>query len=172
MSKFIWGVKNTIQQSDEIKERLKTASNIVFHFDKEKPIEGNYSCFKMRIGNKYYIAKTKTCMWLEQHLNKLLKAYYSNGIDSTDLYHPIVKRIHTSGIYDINIEFICQSENAYEVIKAELEALYQYAGTLGCMNKNVEPYMPKYNRNTKMYGWLTKNQFLNYKKLVIAYAAL
>lgn len=166
MSKFIWGVQKTISKDPAVKERLSHLSDITFNYVSDKLIEGCYSCFKLYVGRKFYIVKTKSLTWTEQNLNKLLKAYNSNGMDGKDLYFPIVKQIHNTGHYDVQIEFICQSDNPYDVIKAEFLALQEHVGTYSCLNKNKEPYTPKYNPNTKMHGWLTVNQYLNYKKFV------
>lgn len=166
-TKYNWGVNKTLSKDPEVKERLSHLSNIKFDFiPGNKPEDDMYSCFFLYVGRKYYIVKSKTCMWVEKHLNKLLKAYNTNGIDSKDLYFPIVKQIHNTGYYDVQIEFICQSDNPYEVIKAEFLALQDHVGKSLCMNKNKEAYTPKYNTDTKMHGWLTVNQYLNYKKLV------
>jgi hypothetical protein len=167
--KFIWGVRSTVLKSDEIKERLEALSDIKFSYVSDLPIDDNYSCFKLFVGRKYYIVKTKSIQWIERHLNTLLKAYNSNGMDAKDLYFPIVKQIHNTGYYDVQIEFIMQSDNPYEVIKAEFLELQDHVGKSLCLNKNKEPYMPKYNTVTKMHGWLTVNQYLNYKRLVKKY---
>lgn len=162
----MWSVNKTISQDKAVQERLEHLSDIKFEFTNGAPIEGNYSCFYIYIGRKYYIVKAKTCMWVQSHLNKLLKAYNMNGIDAKDLYFPIVKQIHNTGYYQVQVEFICQSNNPYEVIKAEFFALQEHIGKSLCLNKNKQPYEPKYNPDTKMHGWLTVNQYLNYKKLV------
>ena len=169
MSKFIWGIKHTILKDPDIQKRLEQLSDIKFKYVSEQPIEGHYSCFKLFIGKKFYIVKTKSLQWTEQNLNKLLKAYNSNGMDGKDLYFPIVKNIHNTGIYELNIEFICQSSNPYDVIKAEFISLQENFGKRSCLNKNKNPYMPKYKPETKMHGWLTVNQYLNYKRLVKKY---
>lgn len=167
MAKFIWGIKNTLSKDPAVTERLSHLSDITFEYS-EPVQEGKYSCFRIYIGKKFYIAKAKNFAWFGQNLTKLLKAYNSNGTDANDLYFPIIKHIHNTGYYDVRIEFICQSENPYEVIKAEYLALKVVFGTSLCLNKNNEPYTPIWNEKTKMFGWLTQNQFLNFKKLVKA----
>lgn len=169
-SKYNWGVNKTLSQDPAVKERLSHLSDIVFQFTSDRPQDDHYSCFKLFVGRKYYIVKAKTCMWVQQHLNKLLKSYNISGISPKDLYFPIVKQIHDTGYYEVQIEFICQSTNPYEVIKAEFLALEEHVGKSLCLNKNKEPYTPKYNPDTKMHGWLTVNQFLNYKRLVHAHS--
>lgn len=165
MKKYIWGINKTISKDPEVRERLSHLSDIKFAYIGENPIPDHYVCAKIYIGRKFYIVKTKTIQWLEMHLNKLLKAYNSDGMDSKDLYFPVVKQIHNTGYYDVNVEILKQSTNPYEVIKSELITLYESRENSLLLNKNKFPYIPKYNPKTKMYGWLTINQFLNYKKL-------
>lgn len=163
--KNIWGIRNTILSKD-IKEKIEDLNEIQFKFGSEVPLDDHYSCFKIYIGRKFYIAKTKTCLWLPLHLNKMLKQYNMNGTNSQDIYFPIVKHIHNTGYYECQIAFICQSTNPYEVIKAEFLALQEHKDNSLCINRNDKPYVPKFNPKTNMFGWLTKNQFLNYCKLL------
>lgn len=164
-TKKFWGVKNTILGGD-VQKKLENLSEITFTFLDEKPIEGQYSCFKIYIGSKFYIAKTKTCLWLPTHLNRLIKQYNISGINPNDIYFPIVKQIHNTGYYECLIEFICQSDDPYDVVKAEFLALQENKENKKCINRNDKPYIPKYNSKTKMFGWLTQNQFLNYCKVL------
>jgi len=167
MSKqFNWGINKTLSKDPEVVERLSHLSEVKFVFGDEKPIPETYSCFKIFVGRKYFIAKTKTCMWLETHLNKMLKQYNSKGLMNNDIYFPIVKHIHNTGYYECRIEFICQSDNPYEVIKAEFLELIDSRDKTLCINKDAAPYIPKFNSKTNMFGWLTRNQFLNYSKLL------
>ena len=85
------------------------------------------------------------------------------------MYLPIVQHVHNTGFYEIQVDIICQDENPYKVIKAEFFALKDHVGNPLCLNKSAEPYTPKFNSKTKMFGWLTVNQFLNFKKLVKAH---
>jgi hypothetical protein len=170
LSNYNWAINKTISKDPEYKESISHLSDIKFQFEPGAgPIENTYSCFMLFVGRKYYIVKSKTCMWVEGHLNKLLKAYSTSGIDGKDLYFPIVKQIHSTGYYDVNIQFICQSDNPYEVIKAEYMALQEHYGRSLCLNKNKEAYTPKWDHEKQMFGWLTKNQYLNYKRLVKAH---
>ena len=164
---FNWGVKKTLLQTPEIKERLSALEQIVFvpAGVTEKMI---YTCAKLTIGRKYYIAKSKSLIWLQMHLNDVLKSYNMNGV--ADMYLPIVKHVHETGYYEIKVDIICQDENPYNVIKAEFLALQEHVGDKLCLNKSAEPYTPKFNQKTQMFGWLTVNQFLNFKKLVKAHS--
>jgi hypothetical protein len=166
-SKFHWGVNKTLSQSPDIKNRLSALSQIVFTPEGITD-EMQYTCAKLTIGRKYYIARTKSLIWLQSHLNDVLKSYNMNGV--ADMYLPIVKHVHETGYYEIKVDIICQDENPYNVIKAEFLALKGHVGNKLCLNKNEEPYTPKFNSKTNMFGWLTVNQFLNFKKLVKAHS--
>jgi hypothetical protein len=167
-TKFNWGVNKTILTSPEITERLKALSQIEFQ-PKGITDKMAYTCAKLTIGRKYAIVKTKSLIWLQMHLNDVLKSYNMNGVKK-DMYLPIAKQVHDTGYYEIHVDIICQDENPYKVIKAEFLALKEHVGNKLCLNKEVEPYTPKFNSKTGMYGWLTVNQFLNFKKLVKAHS--
>ena len=150
-------------QTPEIKERLEALDQIVF-LPKGITDKMIFTCAKLTIGRKYYIARTKSLVWLQQHLNDVLKSYNMNGV--TDMYLPIVQHVHNTGFYEIQVDIICQDENPYKVIKAEYLALKEHVGQSLCLNKKAEPYTPKFNKKTGMFGWLTVNQYLNFKKLI------
>lgn len=164
--KFHWGVKKTLSQDPVITDRLEALSEIKFSYV-TKPIPDHYSCAKLMLGNKFFIVKVKTIQWLEMHLNQVLKAYNMGG--TKDMYLPVVEYIHKKGHYDIKVKFICQSQNAYEVVKAEYIALQENEGKQRFLNRSTEPYIPKWNPTTKKFGWLSQAQFLAYKKLVKKY---
>lgn len=165
-TKFNWGVNKSLLQTPEIKDRLEALTQIIF-IPKGITEKMAYTCAKLIIGRKYCIVKTKSLVWLEMHLNDVLKSYNMNGV--ADMYLPIVKHVHDTGYYEIKVDIVCQDENPYNVIKAEFLALKEHVGNTLCINKENKPYMPKYNSKTKMYGWLTINQFLNFGKLVKAH---
>lgn len=162
---FNWGVKKTLLQSPEIKDRLEAINQITF-MPKGVTDKMVYTCAKLTVGRKYLIVRTKSLIWLQMHLNDVLKSYNMNGV--ADMYLPIVKHIHNTGYYDVQVDIICQDENPYKVIKAEFLALKEHVGQSLCLNVSTEPYTPKFNSKTGMFGWLTVNQFLNFKKLVKA----
>ena len=166
MSKFNWSVRNTLIKDEAVKERLAALSDIVFL---PKGITDNpvYACVRLNIGSKFFIVKTKSLAWLEMQLNKCLKAYNISGLSVDNIFYPIVRYIHKTGHYEIYVKVILQSENAYQVIKAEYLALKKVEGQQLCLNASFAPYEPKFNAKTDMFGWLTKNQFLNYKKLLV-----
>ena len=33
-----------------------------------------------------------------------------------------------------------------------------------CLNNQIEAYIPKYNENTGMYGWIPKNAVMNFNR--------
>jgi hypothetical protein len=144
MKKFNWGVNKTILQSPEIKERLEAISQIIFTpiGITEKMI---YTCAKLTIGRKFYIVKSKSLIWLQMHLNDVLKSYNTNGV--ADMYLPIVKHVHETGYYEIQVNIICQDENPYKVIKSEFMTLKNNVGKPLCLNKSVEPYTPKFSKS-------------------------
>ena len=160
---FNWGVKKTIIQDEAVKERLGCLEQITF-----LPVGVTdkmvYTCARLTAGRKFMIVRSKSLVWLQMHLNDVLKSYNMNGV--ADMYLPLVKHIHNTGYYDVQVDIICQSENPYEVIKAEFLALKEDVGKTNCLNKEAEPYSPKFNKKTGMFGWLTVNQYLNFKKLM------
>lgn len=165
MSKFNWAVRNTIIQNEAVKERLEALTDITFT---PKSVMGNpgFTCARLNIGHKFFIVKTKSLTWLEMELNRCLKSYNISGLKVTNMFFPIIKYIHNNGYYEIEVKPIIQSENAYQVIKAEYLALKEAKGNTKCLNQSFEPYTPQFNSKTGMFGWLTVNQFLNYKKFL------
>lgn len=165
MSKFNWSVRKTLIQDEDVKERLFALSDITF-MPKGITDSDQFVCARLNIGHRFFIVKTKSLSWLEMELNKCLKSYNISGLKISNMFFPIIKYIHNNGYYEIEVKVICESYNAYTVIKSEYLALKQAEGNTKCLNKSFEPYTPLFNSKTGMFGWLTVNQFLNYKKFV------
>jgi len=165
MSKFNWSVRNTLIKDEAVKERLAALSDIVFVPKGVTDID-KFVCVRLNIGHRFFIVKTKSLSWLESELNKCLKSYNISGLSVSNMFFPVIKYIHKNGYYEIEVKVIVESNNAYSVIKGEYLALKQAEGNSKCLNKSFEPYTPVFNSKTGMFGWLTVNQFLNYKKFV------
>lgn len=165
MSKFNWSVRNTLIQDESVKERLEALTDITF-IPKGVTETALFTLARLNIGHKFFIVKTKSLAWLEMELNKCLKSYNISGLNVSNMFLPIIKYIHNNGYYEIEVKPILQSENAYKVIKEEYAALKKVEANTKCLNESFEPYTPLFNSKTGMFGWLTVNQFLNYKKFV------
>lgn len=165
MSKFNWSVRNTLIQDEAVKGRLQALTDITF-IPEGITVTPIFTCARLNIGNRFFIVKTKSLSWLETELNRCLKSYNINGLKADNMFLPIIKYIHNNGYYEIEVRPIIQSDNAYKVIKSEYVALKQAQGNTKCLNQSFEPYTPVFNSKTGMFGWLTVNQFLNYKKFV------
>jgi hypothetical protein len=126
------------------------------------------SVIKVVAGNKFFIGKTASITWFAGALKEAYGKYvYRNGLREDNMFYPIVKHIHKSGIEDIYIDVIFSSDDGYKVLKSEFEQLSQHFGTKGCINTNNQPIVPKtsYNEANKS-KWLTVVQSLNYYKFL------
>lgn len=133
------------------------------HIPKLLPKE-KVSVIKVTIGDKFFIGKTASITWFSDAIKKSYGKYvYKNGLREDNLFFPIAKQIHKSGIEDIHIDVLFSSDNGYRVLQNELQHLQQHFGTKHCINTNELPIVPKtsYNEANKD-KWLTLNQSLNY----------
>lgn len=170
-TKYNWAVHKTKVEDPVILERVKSLTDIKF-LPAGITKEQIYTCARLNIGYRFYIVKTKSLAWLEIELNKCLKTYAISGLKRTNMFYPIIKYIYDKGYYDIQVDIICQSDNAYQVIKEEFLALKKAEGDNKCLNVYYEPYVSKYKRVEGLpsylgvFGWLTFSEYGNFMKFV------
>lgn len=135
--------------------KIKTIKNL----PKEK-----VSVIKVVIGNKFFIGKTSNITWFGEAIKKAYGKYvFKNGLREDNMFFPIAKEIHRTGIEDIYIDVLFSSDNGYRVLQNELQALLESYGKKGCINTNELPIVPKTSYNEAHKDkWLTVPQSLNY----------
>ena len=122
------------------------------------------SVIKVVIGNKFFIGKTASITWYSDAIKKAYGKYvYKNGLRDDNMFFPIAKEIHRSGIEDVYIDIIFSSDNGYRVLQNELQQLLDHFGTKPCLNTNSLPIVPKTSYDDAHKDkWLTVPQSLNY----------
>lgn len=56
--------------------------------------------------------------------------------------------------------------SGYELLKFEQEELDKCRKDKYCLNNNAEAYIPDFNQDTEMYGWISQGDALNFRNWV------
>ncbi len=144
--------------------------------------------YKLYYGDVYVIVKGKTLSGSIYLIEKGYAYFVAGGGGSQDNLHPSEKRkefgegqkegttnntfywqFYTYMQHNPNlngrIEIILESNNAYQLLKAEEMALEKAIKDRNCLNNNVHAYIPK-KKKDGMYGWIKPTWVLNYKRFL------
>lgn len=114
---------------------------------------------------KYVVVKSKkefdTLKAIEKQLASFLRG---NPLNPGSMYSHLF--VYVKKHPDLKFKVVNQltSESGYELLKKEQELLDEGRKSKVMLNNNTDAYVPLYNVDTQMYGWITKNEFLNFEK--------
>lgn len=126
------------------------------------------SCvYKLSFNDRYVIVKAKECDKSIEAIQKALNQFMRHSElqrKPQNLYYHFFSYVESKKEGTFIIETIKESDNPYELLKAEQENLWLAAKDVKCLNNNIEAYIPEYNEETGMYGWIPKSSVLNFRK--------
>jgi len=137
--------------------------------DKPYIIRGNNWCessvIKIKYGNVYVIAKCKsqpaTLKTIENGLNAFIRGGKNNP---GGIYFHLFNYVKAHPDNKFKVTTLLQSVNGYLLLKKEKEELMKGKNNPNFLNNQIEPLIPEYNDETDTFGWIKKNEVLNYKK--------
>lgn len=69
------------------------------------------------------------------------------------------------GRFRVKILFSVENEEEfYKLLKCEQTALDEARYDPGCLNNQMDAYVPKYNESTGMHGWIPKSAVMNFSR--------
>jgi hypothetical protein len=149
---------------------------------KPKPykINGNWdaeeSVVKINYGRAYVIAKFKKQIQGLQTLENTIAAFIrGNEPNQSSIYYHLLMYVKRNPGNTFKVEPIMENipargdreavvHTAYELLTAEQTALDMAKKDSHCLNNNTRAYIPMYNEESGMYGWISKADALNFKK--------
>jgi hypothetical protein len=138
------------------------------------------SCvYILHIGSRFLIVKGKTLagsIFLIDHGYALFLAGGPNlpglrgrGQKPQDgkntYYYPLYRYLKKHLQVECSIEIIVEDQNATRLLLMESYLLEQFFSNKKCLNSNPEPYIPRYNKKTRKYGWISRRDYSTYKSL-------
>lgn len=114
---------------------------------------------------KYVVVKCKNEFTSLKAIEKQLAAYLRGGVENPgSLYLHLFRYVKANPGEKFTSELILESKSGYELLKAEQQQLWKGRKDKNCLNNATEAYISTFNQDTKMYGWLTQNEVLNFRK--------
>lgn len=139
------------------------------------------SCvYKIYYGDKYLIIKGKTLSGSVYLLQKGYAQFIAGGGGSGNnaagsghtewdgintYYKQFYQHVHKNNL-SFSVRVLLESDNHYDLLKKEQQELNLSIKDKKCLNSNVESYIPKYRKSTKMYGWINRGSVLSFKKFL------
>jgi hypothetical protein len=116
-------------------------------------------------GRKFVVVKCKDSMQSLKRIENSLNAFIRGGVnDKNGLYFHLFNYVQQNPNKKFKVQYLFESENGYELLKKEQEELDKNKHNPSCLNNQIEAYVPNYNEETEMYGWITKQEVLNFRK--------
>ncbi len=123
------------------------------------------SVIKIKYGNKYVIAKCKsqpaTLKTIENGLNAFIRGGKNNP---AGIYFHLFNYVNEHPGNKFKVEPLLESDNGYLLLKREQQELDAGKTNPNFLNNQLEALIPAYNDETDSFGWLSKNNVLNFKK--------
>lgn len=119
--------------------------------------------YRLSYGGKYVIVKGKT---LAGSLFFIQKGYgWFDVVEKKDsaLYGHFYTHIKETTAGRFRVRVLLKTANTYALLKREQNELDKGRYDQNCLNNNTEGYIPQYNEQTGLYGWLDKGSVLNFK---------
>lgn len=138
----------------------------------EKPyiIRGDNKCYekcvvKIKYGNKYVIAKCKLQSATLKNIEDSLNAFIRGGKNNpSSIYFHLLNYVKEHPENKFKVEALIESENGYLLLKREQQEIDKGKGNPNFLNNQIEAYVPAWNDEIKMFGWLKMNEVLNFRK--------
>jgi hypothetical protein len=119
---------------------------------------------KLKYGNKFVIVKCKEAMSSMKRIENSVNAAVRGGtIDPSGLYAFLIQYVISHPDNKFKVEYK-ESDSGYELLKEEQQLLDVNKSNPACLNNQTEAYIPNYNEETGMYGWITKQELLNFRR--------
>lgn len=143
---------------------------------KEKPyiIRGNTWCegsvVKISYGKVYVIAKCKSQPDALKRIENGLNAFIRGGKNNpAGIYYHLYNYVKDHPNNKFKVETLLESDSAYELLKKEHLELDKGKNNSCFLNNQTQPLIPEYNDETDMFGWIKKNEVLNYGRWLKSY---
>jgi hypothetical protein len=123
--------------------------------------------YKLSFNDRYVIVKAKESHKSIEAIQKALNQFMRHSESQRkpqNLYYHFFSYVESKQEGIFTIETIKESDNPYELLKTEQESLWASVNDKKCLNNNTEAYIPEYNEETGMYGWIPKSSALNFQK--------
>ena len=132
------------------------------------------SCvFQLFYGNRYVIVKGKSLASSIFFIEKGYAYFVAGGVDGEGhkdgdgknwFYNKFYSYVRDNPGLQWNIVVVVESENGYDLLKAEHILISKKIKDKRCLNVNVQAYIPKYRKSTRSHGWISRGSVLNFYK--------
>lgn len=120
--------------------------------------------FRLTYGGKYIIVKGKTVAGSLFLIQKGYGWFSESKVERDALYLYFYRFIKGNQGKRFSVRIILKTSDTLALLKREQDELDKSRFDPNCLNNNIEAYIPRYNEETGMYGWLSQGPVLNFWK--------
>ena len=119
---------------------------------------------RVTYGGKYVIVKGKTIAGALYFIQLGYTWFRSDKPGTNNWYEHFYNHIKRNPGKRFSVRVILKTSDIAELLKKEQDELDKCRWDSDCLNNNVEAYIPKYNEETQMFGWIEKGVILGFRK--------
>ena len=136
--------------------------------DKCRGEDMEYVVYKLSYAGRYIVIKGKTLVGSLVILADTLASFNPGASRFKDhLYTHLYNHILEcpGGRFRLKIMSTASTDqDFYDLLKTEQNLLDAAKYDTSCLNNQIEAYIPLYNENTRMYGWIPRAAVMNFRK--------
>lgn len=119
---------------------------------------------KITYGLKYIIVKCMSQPASLKTIENALNAYIRGGKNNPNgMYYFLYEYVKKHPGLDFHVETIFASTSGYQLLCREQEELDKGRSGKKMLNNQLEAYIPAYNQEKKMYGWIPPVDVMNFR---------
>lgn len=128
----------------------------------------NECVFRLYCNEKYVVIKGKSLAGSIKSVSTSLDNFSKK--DRTEwpiehlYYHFIGYILSQAEEVEYSAQLLAMTPNRYDLLKAEQTQLWESASDPNCLNNSFDAYIPVYNEETGMYGWINRGQYAAFMK--------
>lgn len=116
-------------------------------------------------GNRHMVVKCKNLKTTTTIINKMIVAHKRNSsLKEDNLYYHFIKYVIRQKIEVVEVELLIHTDNCYELLVCEQENIDKYCHDKNFVNNTFDAYIPDFNEDKGMYGWIPRQAVLNFQR--------
>lgn len=129
----------------------------------------NECVFKLFYENKFVVVKGKSLVGSLKNISKAVEDFSKKPMEDwpqDHLYLHFIEYILEKGadVPAYKIEIVLVTPNRVELLKAEQTCLWENRNDPDCLNNAVDAYIPVWNEEKALFGWINKGEFLAFTR--------
>ncbi len=120
---------------------------------------------KIEYAGKFITAKFKSQPAGLKSIENAINAHDRGGKNNPEgIYHFFIAHVVANPGKKFKVTTLLETESGYQLLKMEQQLINDNKNNPDYLNSQTQAYIQEFDESTGMYGWLKKQEVLNFKK--------